>query len=72
VVPDNFIVLGDGSVDFGGVDTIAYFAGAIPTDGVKALFRDGSTKQNVATNFAGATASVAPSGPTAANYQGIW
>jgi len=43
VVPNNFIVLGDGSVDFAGVDTIAYYAGAIPTDGVKALFRDGSS-----------------------------
>ena len=72
VVPNNFIVLGDGSVDFAGVDTIAYFVGAIPTDGVKALYRDGSAKQNLATNFAGATASVTLSGPTAANYQGIW
>jgi len=72
VVPNNFVVLGEGTVDFAGVDNIVYAAGAIPTDGVKALFRDGSTKQNVATNFAGATASVSLGGGTTANYQGIW
>jgi hypothetical protein len=72
VVANNFVVLGDGSVDFAGVDSISYSAGQIPTDGVKALFRDGSTKQNVAMNFAGATASVSVGGPSTANYQGIW
>jgi len=73
VVPNNFIV-GDGTVDFAGVDSIVYAAGAIPTDGVKALFRDGSTKQNVATNFAGASASVSLGGgtTTTANYGGLW
>src|SRR4030095_9061520 len=72
VVQNHFVVLGDGYVDFAGVDTISYFAGAIPTDGNKALFRDGSTKQAVATNFAGATASISLGGPPATNYGGLW
>src|SRR4030095_12872409 len=72
VVQNHFVVLGDGYVDFAGVDTISSFAGAIPTDGNKALFRDGSTKQAVATNFAGATASISLGGPPATNYGGLW
>jgi len=65
--------LGDGTVDFAGVDSISYSKAALPTDGVKALFRDGSAAQNLATNFAGQTASVGGGGgQAAANYQGIW
>jgi hypothetical protein len=42
---------------------------ALPTDGTNALYRDGTSRQNLATNFARDAASVALS---AANYQGLW
>ena len=57
VVPDGFVHLTIGLIDFAGVDAFGY--PALPTDGVSALFRDGTTGPNLATNFAGATASVA-------------
>jgi len=69
VVPDGFVGLTNGLVNFAGVDEIAY--PALPTDGVNALYRDGSIRPNLATNFSGSTASVTGTAPTA-NYQGLW
>jgi hypothetical protein len=45
-------------IDFAGVDQVSY--AVLPTDVLNALYRDGSMQPNLATNFAGATASVAP------------
>ncbi len=73
VVPNHFLPTDGGTVDFAGVDSLSYVAGQLPNDGVNALFRDGSMAKNLATNFAGASGSVALGGPPgAANYQGLW
>ncbi len=71
-IPNGFIPISNGLVNYAGVDQISYMS--LPTDGTNALYRDGTTRQNLATNFAGASASVVPAGPppTTANYQGLW
>jgi hypothetical protein len=56
-------------MNFAGVDEIDY--AALPTDGINALYRDGSVRPNLATNFSGSTASVVATA-AAANYQGLW
>jgi hypothetical protein len=56
VVPDGFVPISNGLIDFAGVDEMSYVT--LPTDGVNAVYRGGTTKPNLATNFAGSTASV--------------
>ena len=58
IMPANFLPIAAGQVNYAGVDQINY--AALPTDGVNALSRSGAAVQNVATNFAGASASVVP------------
>jgi hypothetical protein len=70
VVPNGFLALANGAVDFAGVDTVTY--AALPTDGVNALSRSGTPIPNQARNFDGASASVNAAPPTLANYQGLW
>jgi Repeat of unknown function (DUF5648) len=62
-MPDGFLFATGGSVDYAGVDVVAH--GALPTDGVNALTRDGVVMQNLARNFAGATGSVVAPPPPA-------
>jgi hypothetical protein len=69
VMPDGFMLITNGVMNFAGVDEIDYVA--LPTDGINALYRDGSSRPNLATNFSGNTASVATTA-AAANYQGLW
>jgi hypothetical protein len=69
VVPNGLIPITAGLVNFASVDEIDY--AALPTDGINALYRDGSVRPNLATNFAGSTASVAATA-AAPNYQGLW
>jgi hypothetical protein len=57
IVPDNFIPVGGGMINYAGVDQVSF--GPLPTDGVTAINRAGAKMQNVATNFTGASASVA-------------
>ena len=65
VVPNGFLPTGGGTLNYAGVDTVAF--GALPTDGVKAINRSGTPIQNLATNFAGQSASVSvAAGPAAA------
>ena len=67
IVPDNFLALPSGFVDFAGVSRFNYTN--LPTDGTTAMFANGSTGPNVATNFNGIAASVtAPP----ANYTALW
>jgi len=62
IIPDGFLATGQGSVNYANVDSVNY--AALPTDGASALFRDGTSRPNLATNFAGDTASVTvPGGP---------
>jgi hypothetical protein len=58
VIPNGFLQMPSGAVDFAGVSYLAY--AALPNDGVTALKFDGMPTQNVATNLAGASASVVP------------
>ncbi len=71
-VANGFLPITNGRANYAGVDQLSY--AALPTDGANALYRDGTVRQNLATNFAGASASVAPAGPppAAVNYQGLW
>jgi hypothetical protein len=70
VIPDRFIPIPSGSVDFAGVSSALY--SALPTDGVSAIDVRGRVIPNVATNFAGQSASVVSTPGAAANYGGIW
>ena len=75
VVPNNFLWTVQGNVNFADVDFISY--SALPTDGVGALGRNKTVIPNVATNFAGQSASVTAEtanggAAVAKNYQGLW
>src|SRR5271165_3380595 len=56
VVPNGFLPLTNGTINYAGVDQVSY--AALPTDGVSAINRSGMTVPNQATNFAGQSASV--------------
>jgi hypothetical protein len=57
IIPGNFFATGGGTLNYaGGVDVWNY--GTVPTDGVSALLRNGSTAPNTPTNFAGNAGSV--------------
>jgi len=68
IVPNGFLPLANGTVNYAGVDQVTYTA--LPTDGVTAVNRSGATIQNLATNYAGMSASVAAA--VAPNYEGMW
>jgi hypothetical protein len=57
VVPNGFLFLGNGSVNYAGVDSISY--SALPTDGVHGLNHAGASVVNAPINFAGASGTVA-------------
>ena len=61
VIPDGFLATDGGTVGYAGVDQVTY--STLPTDGVHAIDRTGAMIQNVATNFAGVSASVSAAGP---------
>jgi len=67
VLPDRFLPTDGGTLAIGGGDSLAY--GPLPADGTTAVARNGSAQPNVATNFAGATASVPPRAVTAVEYR---
>ena len=69
VVPDGFLAINGGTVNYAGVDQVTY--AALPSDGVHAIDRNGAIIQNLATDFAGKSASV-PAAPSPPNYQGLW
>jgi hypothetical protein len=56
VIPNQFLATDGGTVDYAGVDQVPY--ATLPTDGVMAINRSGAVIPNVATNFAGQSASV--------------
>ena len=68
VVPNGFLPLGKGSINYASYDFVAY--SGLPADGVNAMTRTGAIVPNVATNFAGQSASV--NVPGNANYTGLW
>jgi hypothetical protein len=57
VLPPNFLSTGGGTINYAsGIDTWNY--GALPTDGVHSLMKDGTNPVNLAHNFAGQTGTV--------------
>ncbi len=68
VVPDGFLPLANGTVNYAGVDQVSY--AALPTDGVTAIMRTGAMQPNVATDFAGQSGSVSAAAPV--SYEGLW
>jgi hypothetical protein len=69
VIPDGFIPLSNGTLNYAQVDQMSYTT--LPTDGVSALMRSGATGPNVATNFAGGSASVAVAAAVDLNQHGL-
>ena len=63
IIPSGFIPIGGGTLNYAGVSQVTF--GALPTDG-RMLLAMGQTAPNLAVNFAGQTASVGASPPTAA------
>ena len=51
IIPDGFIPTDGGTLNYAGVDQMAF--GPLPTDGVTALFRSGTTGPGSAVNFSG-------------------
>ncbi|HEY2863632.1 MAG TPA: hypothetical protein VGK37_08435 [Casimicrobiaceae bacterium] len=68
IVPNGFLPVNGGTLNYASVDQVTF--ASLPTDGTSALSRSGTVVPNVATNFAGGSASVA--GVAAINYQGLW
>jgi hypothetical protein len=56
IVPDGFLFTGGGTVNYAGVDSVAY--GALPIDGVHSVNRSGTVQVASPKDFAGATASL--------------
>jgi hypothetical protein len=63
VIPNGFLSTAGGTLNYAGVDQVTY--GALPSDGVNAVNRSGARMANLATNFAGNSASVAAPSPSA-------
>ncbi len=66
IIPNGFLPIPDGSIQLANVEIFSY--AALPNDGVTALNKTGAPVPNLATNLAGASASVtaaqaAPAGP---------
>ena len=58
VMPANFVPIGGGTLNYAGVHQVTF--GPLPTDGTNAILATGQVVPNVATNFAGQSASVTP------------
>jgi hypothetical protein len=70
IVPNGFLTTPAGTIDWAdGSDTWNY--SGLPTDGALALARDGTTRPNAPTNYAGVTAPVKLY-TAAASYEGLW
>ena len=68
VIPNGFLPLANGTLDYADVSFMNYVS--LPTDGVKAITPTNAMVPNVATNYAGASASV--SAAVVPNYEGLW
>ena len=64
-MPNGFLPTNGGTVSYAGVDSVNF--ASLPTDGVTAINRNGAPIQNVATNFAGQSASVTAAPPPPQN-----
>lgn len=55
IMPASFVPVGGGSLNYAGVSQVSF--GPLPTDGTNAILSSGAVVPNVATNFAGQSAS---------------
>lgn len=69
VIPNGFLPTANGTVNYAGVDQVVY--ASVPADG-KAIDRNGVVIPNVATNFAGVSASVIVTPTTITPVVGLW
>ena len=67
VVPNGFLFLGNGSINFANFDLVSY--PNMPTTGGLSIDRNGATAVNSPKNFAGTTGTVSP---TPLNYSDMW
>jgi len=67
VVPDRFLAADGGTLDFAGVDQVAY--GPLPADGATAIDRGGASSPAVAANFAGQSAPMPSLAVTAVEWR---
>ena len=72
IIPSGFVQRPNGAINFADLSVLAY--SNLPTNGVQAVNPFGAPIQNVATNFAGQSASVSPTAgpPPGLNVQGMW
>ncbi len=61
VIPNGFLARTTGTLNYAGVDQVSY--AQLPADGTHAIDRNGNSIANVATNFAGQSASVTAAPP---------
>jgi len=69
VIPNGFLFTAGGTINYAGADQVTH--GALPTDGVSAINRAGTTIANVATNFSGSSASVAAASEVDLDQHGL-
>ncbi len=70
-VENGFLPTNGGTLNYAGVDSVTF--PALPTDGTHAINRNGVMIQNLATNFAGQSASVTAGAPAAIiPVAGVW
>jgi hypothetical protein len=69
-IPSGFLPTDGGTLNYAGVDLVTYQA--LPTDGVSAINRNGAVVPNVATNFAGISASVGAASAGFVPIDGLW
>jgi hypothetical protein len=60
-IPNGFLATDGGTLNYSGTNSLTY--ASLPTDGTHAIDRNGAVIANLATNFAGQSASVAATGP---------
>jgi len=76
VIPNGFLPLTNGTINYAGVDQVSYTS--LPTDGTSAINRSGMVIPNLATNFAGDSASVTAAPPPSQTataveyYYNVW
>ena len=70
VIQNGFLATDGGTLSYASVDQVTYTA--LPVDGVHAIDRTGASIQNVATNFAGRTGSVALASTPISPAVGLW
>ena len=66
VISNQFLATDGGTINYAGVDQVPYTT--LPTDGVLAINRGGAVVPNVATNFAGQSATAPPSSVSVVEY----